>query len=255
MREIIKAIKKAHLIRPFRKILKNAPLSLKPEIEYILNSIVNNQERFKGYGMIVDGKLSKHCLISAAVEHGNLELTQFLYEQDEDKFENSWHTLQKASLIGHLDIVQYIIENKYHTPNQLNESLLLSAEHGRFEVFKYLIEYGCDINYGVGHPIRIAAEYGNLEIVKYLVEQGAEIHVDRDNPILSAADYNRLDIIHYFIMELDEDFPESTFALLKEADTEGSRYALNLLEARDLAKSLERSLAVKKEQPQRRTKI
>ena len=87
--------------------------------------------------------------------------------------DDSSHTaVIAASYQGHLDVVQYLVENG---ADYLSIAMTHAAYGGHLQVMLFLAEKGADLGFysdGPTTPLTIAAYAGHLDVVRYLVEQG-----------------------------------------------------------------------------------
>ena len=77
--------------------------------------------------------------------------------------------MYKAAKGGHLEIVQYLIDEK--GADDFNYAMKMAASKGRLEIVKYLLEKGAR---EVNDAMIDAAYRDHLDIVKYLIEKGAD---------------------------------------------------------------------------------
>ena len=116
--------------------------------------------------------------------------------------------LHSASQEGHLNIVQYLIDERKCNPASLDERkttpLHLASAKGQLHIVKYLIEEkNCNVFCydSLGIPLHWAAKYGQLEVIKYLVE-ACKCPVDiRDHgnktPLEMARDQGHTHVVEY----------------------------------------------------------
>ena len=124
-------------------------------------------------------------LIEAAITN-NLKRVRLLVEQGADKDEgdsqHGWTPLWCASLRGHLEVAQYLVEQgaALDKTNTIGTSpLTIAAANGRLEVARYLLEQGADRDKASnsGHtPLHYAAINGQLEIAMLLMNYGADLN-------------------------------------------------------------------------------
>lgn len=95
--------------------------------------------------------------------------------------------LHLSSLYGHLDIVQFLLENgaKVDIIGEYNNTPLhLASTEGNLDIVEFLVNNGADINYTNKFgctPLHNASGNGNLEVVKFLVNNGADIDAIDEN--------------------------------------------------------------------------
>jgi ankyrin repeat protein len=112
---------------------------------------------------------------------GNLYIIKYLISKGANHFNSG---LDFAAAEGNLEVMKYLIEQKYvEDANSFNNALYSAVFGGNLETVKYLIEekgakifnetleyaaigpYGQDISSGTGYIVR-----GHLEVVKYLID-------------------------------------------------------------------------------------
>jgi ankyrin repeat protein len=110
-----------------------------------------------------------------------------------DKVGSDDSALYWASRNGHLDIVEYLINNGAE-----NEFVLCTAsERGHLDIVKYLISHNADIHVNNDRAFRYALLYNQLEVVKYLVANGANVNADKDFTLIWASMNSHLDVVEY----------------------------------------------------------
>lgn len=132
-----------------------------------------------------------------AAQRGNVEIMRVLFEQNANiNLSNSAGAtpLHMSVLNGHLDAVQFLIEEAKASPLCLDESdsglLHLAVENDNTEVLEYLLtrkELDINAKDNTGStPLFRAVHLGNFEAVKCLVKNGADlfyIHPRTDAPV------------------------------------------------------------------------
>ncbi len=126
--------------------------------------------------------------------------------------EGCWWPLYVASMLGHLDVVKYLVAHgaDVNAKNQFGNTLLHKAsEYGYLDGMKCLVELGADVeakNGGGNTPLHKASEYGHLDVVKYLVAYGADVKA-KDNygrtPLHRAREEGHAEVVAYFVEQRD----------------------------------------------------
>jgi ankyrin repeat protein len=81
--------------------------------------------------------------------------------------------LDMAIQFGHLDIVDYLIERGMNSAQHLNKGLVKASIVGNVNMIRYLINRGANVNYNNGEPLWASILTSpNLEVVRCLVEEG-----------------------------------------------------------------------------------
>ena len=89
--------------------------------------------------------------------------------------------IHAASLQGHIEIVQFLVQNgaNIEALGTWDETPLhLAAENGHLETAKFLIQNGANVDAIMGWkrtPLHFAAENGHQETVKFLIQNGANV--------------------------------------------------------------------------------
>lgn len=145
--------------------------------------------------------------IDYAAQCGHLQLVKYFVEvlgcdpshQDKDK-NNCLHV---AASRGQLPVLQYLLQTKEFTPDDLEGLLEVCASHGQVHVLQYLIEtIEMDKNESNsnGHtPLDVAATEGRLPVVQYLLQIGSK-YGSSFSPLHVAASNGYLDMVKYLMM-------------------------------------------------------
>jgi hypothetical protein len=104
--------------------------------------------------------------------------------------------LKQAASGGSLSLVKDAIKK-----GAKDEYALVSASvNGHIDIVEYLIdEMGYDVDYQKGVPLRFAIANGRMEVVKSLLDRGADIHFHNENPLSTAISHSYWDIANYLI--------------------------------------------------------
>jgi ankyrin repeat protein len=78
-------------------------------------------------------------------------------------------------------------------------NLTEAAKDGHLETVQYLIENGADIHADNDYALQWAAGNGHLDVVRYLVENGADIHADNDLALRYTAGNGHLDVVRFLV--------------------------------------------------------
>jgi ankyrin repeat protein len=84
---------------------------------------------------------------------------------------------------GHLNLVQYAMNNGADIHYNDDLSLRLACQNEHTNIVQYLIEMGANIHVNNEESLLTAALRGYMDIVRILVETGADIHVNDDAPL------------------------------------------------------------------------
>lgn len=120
--------------------------------------------------------------------------------------------LEAAAAGGHTGVIQVLLENVDHTPDQCMDALKLAADHGHVGAVDMLLWYGTNPS-GTGRipALTRAATRGHIDVMRILLDHGADIRIkcNRDmTPLMYA---------------IVEDLPEVVRFLLENGETIESR--------------------------------
>ena len=179
--------------------------------------------------------LHQHCgdlhskSIILAVEAGNLDVVQYLFENIDQRYLAQDELLFIASVHNHFPIVEYFQQQGFNLSPKGNafSSFKSAAHNGNYKILKFLHEKGVDFEReGAGamcnaaaeghldivrylhrngarldayesYVLRAAAESGHLPVIKYLTEQGIDIHMKEEHALYLAAEYGHFETIKY----------------------------------------------------------
>ncbi|KAH8804087.1 hypothetical protein DL96DRAFT_1686730 [Flagelloscypha sp. PMI_526] len=123
--------------------------------------------------------------LQGACARGHLEVVQFLVEQGADVNVDkrvSETALQAATRFKRHEIVQFLVEKGADVNavgGKYGTALQVATECGSLPLVQLLVENGADVNLFGGMyetALHAAARHGSLEIVKFLVEKGADVN-------------------------------------------------------------------------------
>lgn len=112
--------------------------------------------------------------------------------------EKSIETLFWASKYGDLNVVKEFVEIGIKSKCIKNIVLYQASENGHLEIVEYLLENNFTIK-SRSYALPLASMNGHLEIVKCLIEAGAKIYCRKNLALRNAIKGNHLDIIEYLL--------------------------------------------------------
>ena len=118
------------------------------------------------------GKMNSNDLLLQASRGGSLPLVKkaLRYAKKDE------YALVNASINGHTEIVEYLIDEKgYDVHYQGELPLRYAIISNRFETVKSLLDRGADIHFHNENPLNTAISYSHWDIANYLIKQGADI--------------------------------------------------------------------------------
>ena len=138
-----------------------------------------------------------------AAQSGNLDVLKYLanFGADMLKSANDGTTpLIVAAKEGHVNVVQYFIEERGMQALANPFLLFIAARNGRIDVVQYLMKDGLLIDVGnvqclKDDAIEMAARNGHEKVVKFLSELGAR----KDMSLLIAAQEGRVEVLSYLV--------------------------------------------------------
>ena len=129
--------------------------------------------------------------IFGAARKGDLEKVRSFVERGMDREVTHYLSrtpLHCAAMGGHLEVVQYLVEEGAFSPCFVDDiswtALHLACRHGRLGVVEYLMDQGADRDRRDDRentPLHIAAMYGHLEVVQCLMSYGADINAKNND--------------------------------------------------------------------------
>ena len=180
----------------------------------------NHKELCRSCGFARD--TSKNPLYLAAIRGAALSIMRKLVEEDGIDVNMTSNTTNRtallgASAMGHLSIVQYLLQHGadlHKADNNGVSPLFVAAQGGYLPVVRLLVEQGAnkdETDNSGNSPLFVAAQKGHLGVVRYLVEQGADkdkAASDGCNPLLVAAMRCHLPVLRYLLEQgADKDMP------------------------------------------------
>jgi len=135
------------------------------------------------YGVKIKGtslKINNNIMnIFQAIEANSLEQVKQFIENGKNINQVNYfgHTLlMRASTLGHLSIVKYLVEVNYESPDTALVNALYNALCcGNLHIVKYLVNRGAKIT---PECIRVSVECGHYKILKYFYKRGCNIEND-----------------------------------------------------------------------------
>ena len=107
--------------------------------------------------------------------------------------------LSKASRIGRLEIVKYLVGKGSNSNEKINVGFRRASENGHLEVVKYLVGQGANVRVQDDHALTSASFNGHLEVVKYLVWEGANVHATNDYALRWSSYNGHLEVVKYLV--------------------------------------------------------
>jgi hypothetical protein len=147
-----------------------------------------------------------------ASEFGLADVVRWLVSEfDPDvNVQGGYHgnALQAASYLGHLDIVQFLVEKgaDFNVQNGNHGNALQAAScSGHLDIVQFLAKKGVDVNAqcGVyGNALQAASWSGHLDVVEFLAEKGADVNVQGGcygNALQAASASGHLDVVQFLV--------------------------------------------------------
>lgn len=158
-------------VKPLGEIyeVETSPKQYKVEKDKVYLRYIGEIDRKMIEGLLATGaniNAGKGVVLVWAATYGKLEILKYLIKCKISFFWGNF-SLVKAAEKGHLEVVEFLLEQGANI-NALNKGALKRAiANGHFKVVTYLLEKGADLS---GEEVEIAIKSGHLEIVKYLIK-------------------------------------------------------------------------------------
>jgi ankyrin repeat protein len=150
-----------------------------------------------------------------ACDRGHYTVARTLIEVGQAKIDHGprYPLLVDAVVMGRLDIVRFLIENRYATITRTGggehfrlNSLMMGVIYGQTQIVAYLLENGSQFDYSTSTssntPLGYACIKGHLDIVRLLCLAGACSTLKNRNgqtPLMLAAKYDRMHVVDYLL--------------------------------------------------------
>jgi ankyrin repeat protein len=186
-----------------------------------------------------------HTQLIQAIENGDLdEVKHLISEGVKVNYANDTYSrtaIEKASEIGKLEIVRFLIESRANVNNYYERHPLVVATSKNFvDISNLLIEAGADVNTNPNEdltPLSNAVSSNSIGLVRKLVEAGADVNAwgDESNPALSLAGCDGYREIYEYLFplvdpELREEFILEGFCMAGTSFAGGTSSSLNGIE-------------------------
>jgi ankyrin repeat protein len=107
--------------------------------------------------------------------------------------------LKKAAVVGHMELVRYLVEAGADIHTEEDYALRYAAKNGHLEVVRFLIENGADVHAENEFALKTAFFKGFKDIVFYLIDRGADIHIEGEVLLRWAAAEGDKNMVRYLI--------------------------------------------------------
>ncbi|EAY13673.1 hypothetical protein TVAG_388150 [Trichomonas vaginalis G3] len=152
--------------------------------------------------------------LSLAINHGYMDIAQFLIENGASIDKSLEDNFCTHSLVTHFDVLKLFVEHGLDVNRKFSglqgETLLLTAiQNGRMDSIQYLIEKGANLYYRDRHnrsAMHHAVLGANLEILQFLIEKGFDID-DKDE-----GGETPLQLLAEFIVNVPKEYQDGTMA-------------------------------------------
>lgn len=137
-----------------------------------------------------------HGFAPKAAEKGHLDFLKMFIEECGVKVDVSNNLLLRAaSLNGHADMVQYLLDQGADYTVFNNGPLEEAAKNGHLDVVRVLLDAGADIDAQDGSILAGAARKGQLAVVNFLLSKGADPTLDEQEALTRAAENGHTDVV------------------------------------------------------------
>lgn len=122
---------------------------------------------------IKEKKIKPDEQLLQAASGGSLELVKGAFKRGAKKDE---YALVNASINGHTDIIEYLIDELGYDVHYMGEvPLRYAIASGRLDAVRVLLDRGADIHYHNENPLNTAISHSYDDIALYLVSRGADV--------------------------------------------------------------------------------
>lgn len=162
--------------------------------------------------------MESHSELIKRIQENDLDGVKLCVEQGTSIHYKDEDALIRASMLGHIQIVEYLVDQGANIHVE-NEHALKSAIHfGNTDVAVYLIEKGADITTDGGYEaLKIASLVNRLDIVKYLVDVH-NVRFDDTKVIRNCVVYGNLEVVKFLVQRglniLDEKYEAIKFTCI-----------------------------------------
>ncbi|AAV51057.1 putative ankyrin repeat protein [Acanthamoeba castellanii mimivirus] len=159
-------------------------------VDYLLDCLIETNHNIDIYTACKNGytKLAIHYIKNSIIcrEIRYYIMSRGTYWTD-NKSENinHEHIANLATQNGHIEILKYLVEEKYELVGNLYIIMFLACQYGHLEIIKYLVELGVDIRQGLDAFIYLLWQGSYFNILKYLLTVDSDII-----NIINKVDYN-----------------------------------------------------------------
>lgn len=161
-----------------------------------LREVVENGILFELRYLVEEKGINPHqadeWALRRAAELGHLPIVQYLVERGSDLHILDDAALRRAAATGQLPVVDYLLQEGA----RINKSVLYQAAvQGHIHILRYFVRHGANLSLILDDALCRVVLTGDVAMVRYLVEQGAK---DLECPLKLAEEYPiKEEIINY----------------------------------------------------------
>jgi ankyrin repeat protein len=136
--------------------------------------------------------------LSEACKLGHLKIVQLLVDTGKVSFRDLTSGLRAAVLHNQLEVARLLLDHGADPNGFAGQFMSFSAKTNNIKMLELLLEKGHP-DVGYGDAIIVASAMGHLEAVGLLITHGADIHVRGDMPLLAATRTGNADVVRLLL--------------------------------------------------------
>ena len=156
---------------------------------FFMAALEEGDDIMQDLALMLGADIAKHGvgLLKNAIVKGDLERIDFLIKSGakitaKDDWGNENWAIELASDVGDNEVVMFLIENGVDITANDNAAIKQASMRGHIDTIELLLENGADASAGLSE----AAENGLKEVVEFLIKNGADVTVNNNCAVKEA---------------------------------------------------------------------